>query len=400
MIPKKKKIIELRIDEDDDISGIDSISLVTEPAIEVNWLAFKKDSSIYQFVPDGEDNKYLDMMFSNGEPEENLIKDGWVIDSVHEIGTEEFALSPTKPNDESVEDTDTVRIRYKYDLSKNIKQSPIIDTTREYCRTLLNRNYVWRFEELLTLNGNNDINDGGFGGEARIWRGGYNCRHRWFKIIYKKDGDITNKASANKNKVTDVGGRSIDGTTDWLQPSTITNDTLEAVEIGTAKPTTKRNLGLSKEIYSIVEDKRIVLGPAMIPDLEIYRQDDYGNVFYTFFSAETIRIIAEKYMKNKFIDNNDINHDGKAINDVYVVESWIKEDENDKSVKYGYDLPIGTWFVAMKIAKTKTGDVIWRRIKDKELNGFSISGYFEKIEQYMKEQNFLKELENILQKYN
>jgi len=40
---KKEKIFELKIQEDDEISGIDSISLVDEPAIMVNWIAFKKE---------------------------------------------------------------------------------------------------------------------------------------------------------------------------------------------------------------------------------------------------------------------------------------------------------------------------------------------------------------------
>jgi hypothetical protein len=39
----KDKVFELRIEEDDDISGIDSISLVDEPAIEVNWMFFNKE---------------------------------------------------------------------------------------------------------------------------------------------------------------------------------------------------------------------------------------------------------------------------------------------------------------------------------------------------------------------
>ena len=40
---KKEKVFELRIEDEDEISGIDSISLVDEPAIMVNWIAFKKE---------------------------------------------------------------------------------------------------------------------------------------------------------------------------------------------------------------------------------------------------------------------------------------------------------------------------------------------------------------------
>ena len=131
----------------------------------------------------------------------------------------------------------------------------------------------------------------------------------------------------------------------------------------------------------------------MVPNLKIFRKDKLGNPYYVFFTAETIKMIAEKYMRNKYIDNNDTEHNGKAAEDVYVVESWIKEDDNDKSNKYGFkDLPVGTWFVSMKVRNEE----VWQRIKKKELNGFSVSGYFEEIEQFYKEQEFLKQVAKIL----
>ena len=98
-------------------------------------------------------------------------------------------------------------------------------------------------------------------------------------------------------------------------------------------------------------------------------------------------------MRNKYIDNNDTEHNGEAVRDVYVIESWIKEDEQDKSNKYGFqDLPIGTWFVSMRIKN----DDVWERVKNKELRGYSVSGYFEEIEQFSKEMMFLKELAKLL----
>jgi hypothetical protein len=141
------------------------------------------------------------------------------------------------------------------------------------------------------------------------------------------------------------------------------------------------------------EEKRIVIGPAMIPDLKIFRKDKEGNPYHVYFSAETIKMIAEKYMRNKYIDNNDENHDGTAVKDVYVIESWIKEDTQDKSNKYGYgDLPVGTWFVSMKV---KNEDV-WKKVKAGELNGFSVSGYFEEVADFCREEMFLKQVAEII----
>ncbi len=110
----------------------------------------------------------------------------------------------------------------------------------------------------------------------------------------------------------------------------------------------RREQNMSSQKFQTDEEKRIVVGPAMVPDLKIYRQKKNGDPYYVTFKADTIRMIADKYMRNKYIDNNDTEHNGRAAEDVYVYESWIKESQEDKSSKYGFgDLPIGTWFVSM-----------------------------------------------------
>jgi hypothetical protein len=108
-------------------------------------------------------------------------------------------------------------------------------------------------------------------------------------------------------------------------------------------------------------------------------------------------MIAEKYMKNKYIDNNDQMHDGKAVKDVYVIESWIKEDQNDKSNKYGFEnLPVGTWFVSMKVNNPE----IWSKVKDGQLNGFSVSGFFNEVAQFSREEMFLYKVAEVLKRVN
>ena len=150
---------------------------------------------------------------------------------------------------------------------------------------------------------------------------------------------------------------------------------------------------MSKQKFATDDEKHIVLGPAMIPDMKIFRKDAQGNPYYVFFSPETIKMIASKYMKNKYIDNNDMMHDGLAVPDVYVMESWIKESNNDKSTDYGYkDLPVGTWFVSMKINNPE----IWDKVKSHQLNGFSVSGYFEEVAQFCREEMFLQKVAEVL----
>ncbi len=634
----KPKIFELKIEEDDELSGIDSISLVDEPAIEVNWIAFNKQKEHEFHIPDGEDELYLEKLMKYGQSEQELLDEGFEFDRILD---ERDEFISTDPNGESRDDTNYYRVRYKYGLSPNIAQNPIIPTTRAFCRDLVNKNYVWRDEDIEAI-----TND--FGDSARLWRGGYNCRHRWFRILYKASGTIINKSSINKDKITGPEGVPVYGTPDFLQPNTVTGPTL-----ANPSPSTVRNLGLSKqdfesysdypesvknnakavlkwvdengwgdcgtdvgkqranqlangepisqdtiqrmysylsrhkvdldsskgyddgcgklmydswgglsalswaeskvnsfnkqdfakisldydgtlsklegrllakrlveqgndvyvvtarqdsqsaEVYRIAkevgiprgnvyftngrpkspklkslgiskhydnnpdvikeietntkgiqavkfdynvgeiggyvdpglkkkvipkplvtggtttmvnkfqeefeylftkqqekqhfqidsEEKRIVLGPAMIPDQKIFRKDALGNPYYVFFSSETIKMIAEKYMRNKYLDNNDQMHDGTAVKDVYVIESWIKEDMNDKSNKYGYsDLPVGTWFVSMKVKNVE----IWNKVKDHQLNGFSVSGFFEEVAAFHREEIFLSELAKLL----
>ena len=576
---KKDKIFELKIEEDDELSGVDAVSLVDEPAIEINWVAFNKTHEDF-VIPDGEDMKFSARIIEKGQSEQDLFDDGY------EMVKEEFISS--QPNSPSFEDTPERLIRYKYVLNPQAPGAPIKETTREFCKDLLNKNLVYRVEDLEAIT--NDL-----GSSAMVWRGSYNCRHLWQKIEYRRGDRITNKGSVTTGRI--QGAESYD-VMDLPQPSTrvpgkasfavgvphytadgklyegpthkdasgrlmtgavhtedseylyhegelveisieckkcghkwdmedggakpymcnkcgydnkasfgydnplptyvdeVSGDTIskslvepttfesysdypdavknnakavlkyveengwgscgtpvgkvranqlangEAISIDTIKrmysylsrheadleaskgygdgcgklmydswggksalawSKSKINQAekMSKQYFQIDNDeKRIILGPAMVPDQKIFRKDAMGNPYYVFFSSETIRMIAEKYMKNQYTRNNDLMHDGKAVRDVYVIESWIKEDENDKSVKYGYeDLPVGTWMIAMKVAKTPKGDEVWNKVKDGTLNGFSVSGFFSEEAAFSREEMFLYKVAEILKKY-
>jgi hypothetical protein len=122
------------------------------------------------------------------------------------------------------------------------------------------------------------------------------------------------------------------------------------------------------------EDQRIVVSPAMIPDKMIPRKDDKtGEIYYVYFSAETIAKASEYLMKYNKQSHSNINHQRVYSEDMYVMESWIKESEMDKSTNYGFgDLPVGTWFVKFRILN----DAAWAKIKSGELRGLSVEGDF------------------------
>ena len=121
------------------------------------------------------------------------------------------------------------------------------------------------------------------------------------------------------------------------------------------------------------EDKMIVTGPAMIPYQRIPRTGDDGEMYFVYFSPDTIRLAADLFLKKNKASKNNVNHVPVYTDKLHVFESWIKESQNDKSVDYGYsDLPVGTWFVSMKVDDMET----WQKIKSGELNGFSVEGAF------------------------
>ena len=82
-------------------------------------------------------------------------------------------------------------------------------------------------------------------------------------------------------------------------------------------------------------------------------------------------------------NNATLEHEKKMLDGMSVVESWIIEDEKtDKSRLYGFDLPVGTWMISMKV----NNDEVWNDVKEGKVRGFSIEGYFaDKYEMSLKE---------------
>jgi hypothetical protein len=119
------------------------------------------------------------------------------------------------------------------------------------------------------------------------------------------------------------------------------------------------------------EEKRLIMGAALIPDKPIYRKNGEEE-YYVYFSKKTVRRAMELYFKNGNQANATLEHEHK-INGLHVVESWIVEGEQDKSRIYGIEVPVGTWMVSMKVEN----DAIWEKfVKEGSVKGFSIEGYF------------------------
>jgi hypothetical protein len=120
------------------------------------------------------------------------------------------------------------------------------------------------------------------------------------------------------------------------------------------------------------EEKRILLGAALIPNKPIYRNNGEEE-FYVYFTKDTIRRASEMFFQNGNQNQSTLEHQAE-LQGLSVVESWIVEDEQkDKSRIYGLEMPVGTWMVSMKV----NNDDIWNNyVKTGKVKGFSIEGYF------------------------
>ncbi len=153
-------------------------------------------------------------------------------------------------------------------------------------------------------------------------------------------------------------------------------------------------------------DKKILMGALLIPNKPIYRNGAEGE-YYIYFSKDTVQKASQMYLKNGYQNNSTLEH-AETLNGLTLVESWLVEDEvQDKSRKYGLNVPVGTWMGAVKV----NNDEIWQEyVKTNKVKGFSIEGYFadkmeapnDKIkEEYSKnksDQETLNKIINILKK--
>jgi len=126
------------------------------------------------------------------------------------------------------------------------------------------------------------------------------------------------------------------------------------------------------KLAEVSNEKRILLGALLIPNKPIYRRKG-DDEYYIYFSKSTVEKASQLYLMNGNQSKATLEHQ-HSINGLTLVESWIVEDVvQDKSRKYGLNVPVGTWMGAVKV----NNDQIWEEfVKTGKVKGFSIEGYF------------------------
>jgi hypothetical protein len=160
-----------------------------------------------------------------------------------------------------------------------------------------------------------------------------------------------------------------------------------------------RGYAMSKMMFQN-EDEQILVGPVMLPDIEIIRKiekgPDKGNPYWVRFSKETIAKIAEKFMRENRNHGTNVQHQSGEYAGTYIMESWLVENEQDKAnTVYGLDVPVGSWIIKARV----TDPNVWKQVKAGKLNGWSVEGSFmEKsdYEQYKKDRELYDRVIKIL----
>jgi ketosteroid isomerase-like protein len=127
------------------------------------------------------------------------------------------------------------------------------------------------------------------------------------------------------------------------------------------------------------EERRIVRGVVMRADYPILRRNgDYE--YYIVFRADTIRVMAEKYLAESRQNNVDEMHNHNDVDDVQMVQYFIKDTAAGIAPAGFEDIADGSLFAEFHVLN----DEVWAKVKDGTYRGFSLEGAFELVPEEMK----------------
>lgn len=223
-------------------------------------------------------------------------------------------------------------VRYKYDGPQDVKN-------REFCGQILSYGRIYTEEEII-----NGLSNPEFGNYSIFdYKGSYGCRHKWKRLIYFEDYE--------DDEVRQIR---------MLVPQ-VTNklDDDKATEF---------NVNLSND------EKMQVCAPLLIPDKDIFRNDELGR-YNMRFTKETIEDLRNVALNKKMFERKDLfkdTHEGTTAPS-HTIKEWIIKDENDESYTlYNFkteQLPVGTWMVLSQI----TDQNFWNKeIKQNKKYAYSI----------------------------
>ena len=127
------------------------------------------------------------------------------------------------------------------------------------------------------------------------------------------------------------------------------------------------------------EERRIVRGVVMRADYPILRRNgDYE--YFIVFRADTIRVMAEKYLAESRQNKVDEMHNHEDVDEVRMAQWFIKDTAAGIAPAGFEDIADGSLFAEFHVLN----DGVWEKVKDGTYRGFSLEGAFELAPEQMK----------------
>jgi hypothetical protein len=225
------RVFELKISEDDDISGIQYLSIVKSPANEVMFEVFSDEKPHTCYVEHDFSDEAVKVIEKFGvELNPEMLKYARIKPAEIILTKEDFAAPPinTNPRAFDIKSGDqeggNVITRYIYGIDTGMG-APLIRTSREMCRKMIAAQRVFSRQDIINLSTSLTSASDTFklvprakmnaSVDAFEFKMGALCRHRWFQIEFDVPQDMTYdqalamiplRASAALGKGRNVGG--------------------------------------------------------------------------------------------------------------------------------------------------------------------------------------------------
>jgi hypothetical protein len=224
------KIFELKIDEEDDMSGIQYISIVKDPATMISWEVFNNQEEVSCSHKDDLTDEALALIDNYGMEVSDEAFLNAEIKDIDELVVENFAVPSINPDPraQSIWDDNSnnasVITRYIYTIDTGVG-APLMRTSRQLCRKMLLAQRVWSKDDMAAFSLQLSSQGDTFKLVPRAktapnvdffqYKSGNRCRHRWQQIDFPIGinetyetalAKIPMKAQAALGKGQNVGG--------------------------------------------------------------------------------------------------------------------------------------------------------------------------------------------------
>lgn len=123
--------------------------------------------------------------------------------------------------------------------------------------------------------------------------------------------------------------------------------------------------------FAADNDRRIITGAVMIPDMQIYRNDQKRGEHYVYFTKEDIELFVKDWAKHdRYNAVNEMHNRNAQPSGLYLIESLIVDSQRGVSAPIALkeDYPDGTWIQSYFVEN----DEVWSKVKSGEYKGFSM----------------------------